>query len=1136
MIRRLSLLFGLFLLTALVAATAFARPEKVERKKLNSTMTKMTYYSFPRIDGGADEGMAMVDRPKTEGDQRNSASLQSMTASSAAPSPGVVVGNTVYEYQSNGSIKRQVQISNTGAEGAIVHFDWMYSPDAANAASATGKRTLRYNSYWGGTGDFMTGGAQDVSETDQRTGYIVGDVVPSLGEYMAVGHHFISGALQPRGWWDQGPGQGFWVDNRITPAVADDPAGTGLDFAWPACAHQQFGGNTISHILAHEQNDEQIKYFRKVGTRETGTWVVQDLNGAAAGLGNPIDTANNLGYEIYASKTTGKVVIGWLANIPNTPCDTCTVDAAGFPQWDNDFLIKVSTDAGATWGAKRNVTKNINGASGYRPYYDLSLMIDETNNVIAAWPARQWPSNANSGGSVPVYRCRVQFWSEAFAPGVIRTVAGLEWDPEQCDLGAFKMNAGRTQVARCNGRTYVLWEQGNDFAAGIQNDCADRADGGNGDPAGAANSDLYVSISEDGGLTWDPSRNITNTRTPGCDSATGAGGACQSEVYPTLTPFGHNFGGDFTFFGAQVPVAIPGTAGSHSGYYLEAQYVLDPHAGGAIRPEGPWFLADVMWARIECDTSVKTPVFTGSYNSIEYPAWVKNATFRDTGFTIENTGNQTLTYTVADYETTGPAGWLTTSAFDGTINSGLGNVETGQIRLNALSSGLAGQTAQYVGGVVFSSNAPTSPDTVKISILVVDTVVLPVFDTLYVTSATKASNRKALAIASNGGFGLGRIRANLDFSIYGDCDSTRRRYLTDGSVVVAYPTGADTSAFYTFSEDGFVKETGLRPVKGNIGPKEKTCAAQNMTLIYSGKFTTADTNITMEKTWYAPILAGTGTPDSAWYIQCLKVYNTSGATITGLAVGEFADWDIPSDTGSDNSGGISPTRRLVYLQGGEFDNDTNAQGDTACMRNDRRFGGTRYLGGFKNTTAQPADPSGAIVKEFNSEIGGDGLINHDSLVLRMQSTGYVTTDSNTDNTILMNFQKSVTLLTTDTLRYYTAWLSVLNGDTTSLFTMSDRAAGWFTAKNIANLKDTLCAVAGTCCGTDGTPIRGNVNMIGGVNVSDVTYLVKFLFQSGPPPPCLLEADPNATNSRNVADVTYLVKFLFQSGPAPLACP
>jgi FG-GAP-like repeat/FG-GAP repeat len=69
-------------------------------------------------------------------------------------------------------------------------------------------------------------------------------------------------------------------------------------------------------------------------------------------------------------------------------------------------------------------------------------------------------------------------------------------------------------------------------------------------------------------------------------------------------------------------------------------------------------------------------------------------------------------------------------------------------------------------------------------------------------------------------------------------------------------------------------------------------------------------------------------------------------------------------------------------------------------------------------------------------------------------------------------------------------------------------------------------------------LRGNAN--GGVgdaaNVADVAYLVKFLFQSGPPPPCPDEANVNGTGSTNVSDVAYLVKFLFQSGPPPAACP
>jgi choice-of-anchor B domain-containing protein len=74
----------------------------------------------------------------------------------------------------------------------------------------------------------------------------------------------------------------------------------------------------------------------------------------------------------------------------------------------------------------------------------------------------------------------------------------------------------------------------------------------------------------------------------------------------------------------------------------------------------------------------------------------------------------------------------------------------------------------------------------------------------------------------------------------------------------------------------------------------------------------------------------------------------------------------------------------------------------------------------------------------------------------------------------------------------------------------------------------------SCC----INLRGNANgdVLDAVNVADVTYLVKFLFQAGTPPPCLLEADANGNGSTNIADVTLLVKYLFASGPAPASCP
>ncbi|MEW5993316.1 MAG: M14 family zinc carboxypeptidase, partial [Candidatus Zixiibacteriota bacterium] len=54
------------------------------------------------------------------------------------------------------------------------------------------------------------------------------------------------------------------------------------------------------------------------------------------------------------------------------------------------------------------------------------------------------------------------------------------------------------------------------------------------------------------------------------------------------------------------------------------------------------------------------------------------------------------------------------------------------------------------------------------------------------------------------------------------------------------------------------------------------------------------------------------------------------------------------------------------------------------------------------------------------------------------------------------------------------------------------------------------------------------------NIADLTYLVAYLFGSGPPPPTMAAADCDGSGGDpNVADVTYLVAYLFQGGPEPV---
>ncbi|MDH3891996.1 MAG: glycoside hydrolase [candidate division Zixibacteria bacterium] len=69
-------------------------------------------------------------------------------------------------------------------------------------------------------------------------------------------------------------------------------------------------------------------------------------------------------------------------------------------------------------------------------------------------------------------------------------------------------------------------------------------------------------------------------------------------------------------------------------------------------------------------------------------------------------------------------------------------------------------------------------------------------------------------------------------------------------------------------------------------------------------------------------------------------------------------------------------------------------------------------------------------------------------------------------------------------------------------------------------------------------LRGDVDHSGGLDISDLVYLVDFMFSGGPEPLCFDEADIDSSGAEpvDIADLVFLVDFMFNQGPAPGACP
>ncbi len=85
----------------------------------------------------------------------------------------------------------------------------------------------------------------------------------------------------------------------------------------------------------------------------------------------------------------------------------------------------------------------------------------------------------------------------------------------------------------------------------------------------------------------------------------------------------------------------------------------------------------------------------------------------------------------------------------------------------------------------------------------------------------------------------------------------------------------------------------------------------------------------------------------------------------------------------------------------------------------------------------------------------------------------------------------------------------------------------------AGQEDTdLNGVGDACC----CVLRGDVNGDTKVIVSDLTFMVNYLFKGSAGPGCPSHGNINGDTSTNVSDLTYLVNFLFKSGVAPVPCP
>jgi len=1121
MTRRISTILVLSLLVvAFLAMSAHAVKSPDESPRvINPLVYKSLQYAFPDASNVGSLNANAVTQP-SEG-----VSLGEASSAVVPPWPGVKVGDTYYDYQHNGRMTRMVDWGNdvAGGEGFMVHFLWMRL-----ATDAQENRHYTYNVYYaGGAGAGTFLGQTVIQSPGEYAGYVALDVTDN-GRAVLGGHNNQGGGYQAHTYWDFGPGFAFFGMNRRVPDSTLG-AGTGQNWQtdslksaiWPSMYYQEHPTNhalDVLHVFTQVSEPgagdaQALIYFRKVGFNDTGEWDYPPY---------VPDTVHDIAQDVTAG-SGGKVALVWTANLPSPSTGTASShNYWPFVQWDNDIWYQISTNYGASWGPKTNVTQNVDGVAGYRPYTDLQALITTDNNLHIVWGSRTWPADANSGGAAGLLRGRVHHWGQNLAAGNIRTCANLEWDQEFCNGGAWQLNASKMNISECAGKLYVVWTQFNDPAV-MMNDCHNRAIDGT-DVVGAANGELYLAVSADYGLTWDAPRNLTNTHTPECDSATGEGEECRSEHWSSMNRLGTALTGDMS--GAVV--VNPGGSPHNNSAYLDVQFIGDPDPGGIVQDEGTWTQADVRWFRLPCVEPVPTAIYNPSWTEIAYPEWTKHHTAYNKPLTIENSGNTNLNFSYTLQEDAGPySGWLSVSAnFQGavTVPSGTGNTLTGTVTINGnLAINVPGTIIHLSGSLTATGNHTTSPYVHPIDFWIADTLVPPAFDTMH-------TGCFALVVANTGNWGnQGAGHVNLDYFDYGDCDDLEDAedtipgdatiYAYDASPVICWPDGDSVICNWSIFGQGYLSDNGFFPM-GHVPPVDMGDFE-----LYQSEFVTRDTNIRIQKLWIAPY--NQPTPGANFIIQVLKLSSFDGGTHANLNIGEAIDWDIPSDTASRNRSGFYLPERLIYQYGSEYNQDNAVE----CMNNSDRYGGIKMVemveinGGDTTTTT---DFYGCYTEDNSTWVYPAGGFVEEELDANMTTNeGYVIESDSLDADLhsVMTFKSGYSLTPTKKLIIFKCLITSRLGYA-AFIAAATACDQWY--------EDHLKPPPTGCC----VGIRGNVDNDGGdaIDISDLVYLVDYMFTGGPAPECFEEADMNGDAALDISDLVWLVDYMFTGGPPPVACP
>ena len=440
------------------------------------------------------------------------AGSQAYTSSASTPpppSPGLAIGQTPYELQHNTSQGYQVaRIS--GAD--IVHFVWT---DYGGSWHWEQDRYVAYNTYTVSTNTLNQGfgGAFIGLGVLARSGFSNIAVDGENRAHVAL-HQRQDPSLPIEPWhlYFPTPGNVLHQDSLLTgyPQEVCD------EVLWPRVAASRDAANT-AHVIAHTNfnlcDTSVLWYWRFNGSSWTGPVA--------------IDSTPTTGYVLADDPTSDKVAI--VVHVDNH---------ASMFGLNNVAYLESNTD-GAGWIAgtepmQKSVITSYADPLGPQAWLHLSTVYDNSGTLHIVWDEQRY---ANDSG-----QASIKHWNSARQ--TIRTVAEGFW-PTPLSCGNTNLNLAKITLGigdgstLCSGQSnenylYVLYTR---FSGTTPAEQADHS------VHGFYNGELHLNVSANGGLSWSPSRNLTNSKTPNCnpgiaDTTTGIpqrpDSVCRAEHWATI--------------------------------------------------------------------------------------------------------------------------------------------------------------------------------------------------------------------------------------------------------------------------------------------------------------------------------------------------------------------------------------------------------------------------------------------------------------------------------------------------------------------------------------------------------------------------------------------------------------------------